>query len=145
MSNKSLKPGEIVHVPIRPNEYFYRRQYRFVLGINAVLTVTCAVLLYMNYDLMNRPHPLLVEPTVEQQKERAEERLADISQEYQESAAAVVKETQPRLKRAKARMQMIDKAQESVSIFAPAPRDDRELILLAQEAGFSANKIRVQP
>jgi hypothetical protein len=144
MSNKSLKPGEIVRVPIRPNEYFYRRQYRFVLGINAVLTVTCAVLLYMNYDLMNRPHPLLVEPTVAQQKEQEEERLADISQEYQESVA-VVKEIQPKLKKAKARMQMIDKVQTLVAISAPAPRDDRELILLAQEAGFSANKIRVQP
>lgn len=144
MNKKSLKPGEIVEVPIRPNEYFYRRQYRFVLGINAVLTVTCAVLLYMNYDLMNRPHPLLVEPTVEQQKERAEERLADISHEYQESVA-VVKEIQPKLKKAKARMQVVDKAQELVAISAPAPRDDRELILLAQEAGFSANKIRVQP
>lgn len=144
MSKKSFKPGEIVQMDVRPNEYFYRRQYRFVLGINAVLTIACAALMYMNYDLINRPHPLLVEPTVEQQKEQAEERLADISQEYQESVA-VVKEIQPKLKKAKARMQMIDKAQESVTISAPAPRDDRELILLAQEAGFSANKIRVQP
>ena len=79
MSKKSFKPGEIVQMDVRPNEYFYRRQYRFVLGINAVLTIACAALMYMNYDLINRPHPLLVEPTVEQQKEQAEERLADIS------------------------------------------------------------------